>query len=62
MDEQRVLLIPAAKVPLISSEECGAWPAEHCQHGVAGYLDEAGRFVLRFDVAAEAEAFRDRWL
>jgi hypothetical protein len=55
-------MIPADKVAVVQSEECAAWAVEHCLHGVAGCLDEAGRFVLAFDVAAEAEAFRERWL
>jgi hypothetical protein len=56
------ILIPADKVLAIQSEECAAWAVEHVRHGIAGHLDEAGRFVLTFDVAAEADAFRERWL
>jgi hypothetical protein len=56
------LSIPADKVAVVQSEECAAWAVEHCLHGVAGCLDDAGRFVLTFDVAAEADAFRERWL
>jgi hypothetical protein len=54
--------IPPDKVALIGSKQCEMWVVEHCLHGVAGCLDDAGRFVLTFDVAAEAEAFRGRWL
>jgi hypothetical protein len=56
------LIIPADKLDVVQSEECAAWAVENCLHGVAGCLDEGGRFVLTFDVATEAEAFRDRWL
>jgi hypothetical protein len=56
------LIIPADKLDTAQSEECAAWAVEHCLHGVAGCLDEADRFVLTFNVAAEAEAFRSRWL
>jgi hypothetical protein len=56
------LHIPACKVAVVQSEECAAWAVENCLHGVAGCLDDAGRFVLTFEVAAEAEAFEERWL
>lgn len=55
------LSIPA-KVEVVQSEECAAWAVEHVRHGVAGCLDDAGQFILTFDVSAEAEAFRARWL
>jgi hypothetical protein len=55
------LTIPADKVA-VQSEECAAGAVDHVRRGVAGCFDEAGRFVLTFDVAAEADAFRGRWL
>ena len=62
MGEQTSLTIPSDKVALISSEECGAWAVEHCRRGVVGHVDSAGRYVLTFGDAGEAEAFRVRWL
>jgi hypothetical protein len=56
------LIIPADRIGTVQSEECAAWVVDHCPHGVAGRVDDAGRFVLTFDVPAEAEAFRARWL
>jgi hypothetical protein len=56
------LVIPADKLATVQSKECEAWVVEHCPHGVAGHVDDAGQFVLSFDVPAEAEAFRARWL
>lgn len=53
---------PSGKVPLIGSGEVEAWVVEHCQCGVSAHLDDAGRFVLTFDVAAEAEASHARWI
>ena len=54
--------IPADKLGTIQSEECVSWLMEHCPHSVVGRVDPVAGFVLAFEDASEAVAFRARWL
>jgi hypothetical protein len=51
------VVIPPDKISIISSRSAGPEWWITAPGGVAGRRDAAGRFVLGFEVPAEAEAF-----
>ena len=53
--------IPIDKLSAVKSDGCTEWLLAHTKGGVQGRFTPAG-YVLAFDDAAEAEAFRARWL
>lgn len=57
----RDVLIPPDRVGDATSRECGDWLLANTVGSVIG-REEAGVFLLRFEIDAEAEAFSARWL
>jgi hypothetical protein len=55
------VVIPPDRLSDVQSEACGQWLVEHARGSAIGHR-EGGQFLIRFNDAADAEAFSDRWI
>jgi hypothetical protein len=55
------VVIPPDRLSEVQSEACAQWLVEHIKGSAIGHR-EGGQFLIRFDDAADAEAFSAQWI
>ena len=55
------VVIPPARLEVVRSEACAQWLVDHAHGSAIGHV-KGGQFLIRFDDAADAEAFTAVWI